>query len=826
MDDGFFQIGGDSLAAMKVVSEARKAAGLTLTVADIFRCPTLRDVARQAVSVDNSVSGSVIPRTELDGPSVQSYAQGRLWFLEQLYPGLTWYFMPWSMRLRGNLRIDALDEAILALESRHESLRTVFLIRDGVSMQEVRSQQNGLEVVQVNDEESLMQALVKHQTTLFNLEKEPGWRVAVYRLSDHEHVLSIVMHHIVSDGWSFGVLARELTTFYAAALRNENLLSQADPLPIQYRDYAVWQRSQVKDHERQLSYWVTQLETSLPAEIPCDKARPATLSGRANARELRIDGDLYYALQKFCQEFQVTVFVVLLAAFRVTHYRLTGQSDATIGTPNANRDRWDVKDIIGFFVNMQCIRIKIEEDSFIDLVRQVRTTITESFANQDVPFERIVAKLQRERDLSRHPLVQLVFVVHSLSSELQEFKLQGVQAESLPEQVTTRFDLEFHVFQEQQEGLRAEVLFSTDLYESDTIDNMLSLFHTILTRSLEEPKKAVVSLPLLTQSSYAKLVERGLVEVHRTKYPRESSIVDVFLQQAALHPDRVAVKEPYSSVQITYAELDQASDRLAHWLSSLQLAPETLVGVLSGRSSQAIIAYLGILKATLAYLPLDIKLPAGRIRSIISSVGGRRLMVLLGPDVLPPALPIGDVDYVPIAEALAAAASEKLRIPGKFGAEPLPTANSLAYVMFTSGSTGRPKGVMVEHRGIIRLAKQSSRIQHNAEGGSSTTAHISNLAFDASTWEIYVTLLNGGTLVCVNVMAVLDYRELEKIFIGEAVQTMLITPALLKKYLSECPGVIGLLEALYVGGDRLDVQDILIAQGLVQGQVINLYGPT
>jgi amino acid adenylation domain-containing protein len=826
VDDGFFQIGGDSLAAMKVVSLARESASLTLTVADIFRCPTLRDVSRQAAPSDDTAVGSTITHTDLTGPVIQSYAQGRLWFLEQLHPGLTWYHMPWAMRLRGNLHTEALNAAILALENRHESLRTVFSTRDGVSTAEVQPVHKGLEVVRVQDEEDAMRALVKHQSTPFTLETEPGWRVAVYQFSNTDSILSIVMHHIISDGWSVGILARELTLFYTAALRNEDPLSQVKPLPIQYRDYALWGRSQMEEQERQLSYWVTELETSQPAEFPCDKIRPATLSGRAEARGLQVDGQLYHALQKYCRESDVTPFTVLLAAFRAAHYRLTGQGDATIGSPNANRDRWEVKDIIGFFVNMQCIRIRVEEDSFTDLVRQVHTKVTESFANQDVPFERIVGKLHRDRDLSRHPIVQLVFVVHSAaSSELEEFNLQGIEAETIPELPTTRFDLEFHFFQE-RDSFRGEILYSKDLYEPETIDNMISVFRNILTFSLKEPTKSIASVPLLTPSNYAELVNKKLIDMNVTNYARDSSIVDVFQQQVALHPNRIAVKEPNSTVQMTYAELDQASDTLARWLLSLQLLPETLVGVLSSRSCQAVMTYLGILKANLAYLPLDVKLPAARIETILSSVGAQHITVLLGTGVQPLSLSIDNVECISISDALASPSKGDAAGSEWLASHQPSTATSLAYVMFTSGSTGRPKGVMVEHRGIVRLAKQSTILQQNDSGMPVITAHISNLAFDASTWEIYVTLLNGGTLVCIDAMSVLDYRSLEKIFVDEAVQSMLITPALLKEYLSECPDAIGLLTTIYIGGDRLDTKDVMVAQELVQGRVINLYGPT
>ncbi|KAG9191728.1 ATP-binding cassette, subfamily B (MDR/TAP), member 1 [Alternaria panax] len=822
LDDSFFSLGGDSIAAMKLVGEAHRT-GLQLSVADIFRHPRLVDVTSTATCDVNSSSTAIVPVDDA-GPVEQSYAQGRLWFLEQLHPGLNWYVMPFAVHIRGPLQLEALNAALLAVESRHETLRTTFATKGGASVQIVQpfcaKQLNVIELPP-GDEYSRLDAIQRDQTTPFDLHSEPGWRVAVYRLGNNNHVLSIVMHHIVSDGWSVDVLMRELTTFYSASLRGQDPLSQVQPLPIQYRDFSLWQRqeAQIDEHQRQLSYWLAQLQTSRPAELLCDKPRPATLSGKADTRNLEIGDVLYAQLQQFCKERGVTLFVVLLAVFRATHFRLTGQDDATIGTANASRNRWELKDMIGFFVNMQCLRTTIVDESFEELVQQVQAVAVASFANQDVPFESIVSKLKKDRDLSRHPLVQLVFVVHS-QRDLGELILEGVETEGLDGPATSRFDLEFHFYQK-LDGLQGNVIFSTDLYTPETIENMLSVFNNVLERCLREPTVAIASLPLLTDTDYAKLDRMGLVQIQETGYPRESSIVDLFRQQASVYRSMIAVKD--STQEMTYSQLDEASDVIARWLRRRSLAPETLVGVFANRCCQTIVAFLGIMKAGLAYLPFDVKIPGKRMEAVLRSLPGQKI-VLLGNNVQPSDMKLSNVEFVHITKTLDEGADDESgsQEPATtfFG----PSATSLAYVMYTSGSTGKPKGVMVEHRGIVRLVRDNNIVQHLPV--SRVMAHVSNLAFDASTWEIYVSLLNGGTLVCIEAMTALDPVAMLQTVSNCEITMAMLTPALFRQYIADSPAVVAALSMLCVGGEALHPRDFFAAEKIMKGKLINCYGPT
>ncbi|KAI1173077.1 acetyl-CoA synthetase-like protein [Nemania sp. FL0916] len=784
LDDSFFQLAGDSLAAMKLLA------------ADIFEHRRLGLVADKChFSAELVLRG--IPRTQRIGPVQQSFAQERLYFLEQLHPNLTWYHMPYSVRLQGELQIDALTTALLALERRHETLRTTFSSENGINLQSVKPfKQHGFEIIDL---------LKQRQMTPFKLGREPGWRVCIFKLCPNQHVLSIVMHHIIADGWSIDILRNELAGFYATALRGKDPLFDIDPLPIQYRDYSIWQREdsqQASQHKRQLDYWATQLQGSRPAEMLYDKPRPEALSGEAGVEHIRIEGSLYTALTEFCSQQHVTVFIALLAAFRATHFRLTNQRDVAIGCPNANRDRWEQRNILGFFVNMQCFRIKVQDHSFKDLVDQVQKLATASMANQDVPFENVVAKL-----------IQMIFVVHP-QLHLNRFTLEGLEAQTLPSPPASRFDLELHFYQEDN-ALSGGVVYSTDLYNAETISNMSSIFKHMLRECLSDPGTPIQSVPLLTEAGRTALDDRHLVTIHQTEYPRDSDVVSVFRQQALANPDRVAVKD--SELELTYMQLDQKSDILAQWLLQRSLPEESLVGIFASRSCLTIIAILGILKARLAYLPFDINTPPVRMRAILESVPSC-ILVLHGVDA--PALEgLGSTELIPITEALTPHHQAHDIIAQS------PSPSSLAYVMFTSGSTGQPKGVMIEHRSILRLTKENSLIAQIPEHG--IIGHISNIAFDASTWEIYTTLLNGSTLICIGTDTLMDFTALSRVFSQEAIQAIFLTPALLKQYLSNCPNIVRGLRVLMVGGDRLDPDDIYRAQSYIRnGVIINGYGPT
>ncbi|KAI9701811.1 MAG: hypothetical protein M1836_001155 [Candelina mexicana] len=735
------------------------------------------------------------PESEYDGSVEQSLAQQHLWSWVKVQPTLPWYAIPYVIRLRGSLQPDALSTAI----------------------------QKKLEFIDISsyDGDHLHHALQLQQTTPFDLETGPGWRVSAYRRGFQDHVLCIIMHRMISDASSLDVLHKELAKIYSAAISGQNTLLYSEPLPIQYGDYIALQgKHNQAEHERQLEYWATQLEASRPAELLYDKPRPAVFSGWTDAQHITIGGNLFDHMRQFYIQQQVSPFVVLLAAFRAAHYRLTGASDAVIGTANDNRNQKEIKDVIGLFISTQCIRIKLDEgESFQELVHRVHAITSEinGLTEQHVSFEQVIRKLQIETDISRHPLAQILLVVHPEQGQ-DRGEFEGIQTERLDLPKFTAFDIELH-FYYQDDVLRGEIAYSTDLYKPETISNMLEIFHIVLEQGLAEPGIAVSSLNLLKGDDQTVFDGKGSSQIQMTEYPRCSSVVDIFREQAATTPHRVAVKD--ASTLLTYAQLCEQSDVLAQWLACQSTAPENLVGVFAHRSCQAIVAFLGILKANLAYLPFDVTTPVGRMETILSSIEGHKI-ILAGSDVRLPNIQ-GDLEFVRITDILTND-DKGIVDPRKPDVRTAPSATSLAYVMFTSGSTGQPKGVLVEHRGIVRLIKGCNMA--NYLPNPTTMAHLTSIAFDNSTWEIYAALLNGGTLICIDATNVLDCSALGRVFAREGVLSAMITPALLKQHLMGRPDTIAQLDMLCVQGERANPEDMLLALKLTEGTVINAYGPT
>lgn len=568
---------------------------------------------------------------------------------------------------------------------------------------------------------------------------------------------------------------------------------------------------QMQSHRKQTVSRTAPVEAIRAVEFPYDKPRLSTTSNDTKVQSFVVESALYNQLEHFCTEHNVTQFAVLLAAFGSTHHRLTGISNAEIGVHN---DDADVRhDTIGHCNSIQRIEIIGQEASFRQICQDIQLRAT-GLANS--PPENNADQSGPDEDWCGSQRIRTIFALHSCLRRSESH--DAVIPDTSFSQATSEFDIECHLFQEDQ-SLRCDVYFAADLYYLRTIENMVAIFKTLLGQGLLSPDTKIELLPLLDLDSYSVLDQLGLIQICRTDYPRDASVVDIFRQQVALNPKKIAVKD--SSMSLNYSELNSQSDQLASWIAMRGLVAETPVGVFANRSCQTIVAFLGVLKANLAYMPLDISLPSDRIRSILASINGYKL-ILLGSDVQAPVLPLEDVQFFPIAEALQVQVQWDFQnLPVQLAA---PSATHLAYIMFTSDSTGQPRGVMVEHRGISRLVKENDKVKSLPD--NLIMSHMTNIAFDASTWEIYSALLNGGTLICIDSLTVLDCRRLRRVFDRENIRTAFLTPTLFKNYLLECPVILEKLETLVLGGDRIDPQDVLRAQGFMNGIIIYVYGST
>ncbi|KAI0194210.1 acetyl-CoA synthetase-like protein [Astrocystis sublimbata] len=553
----------------------------------------------------------------------------------------------------------------------------------------------------------------------------------------------------------------------------------------------------------QSDYWLKQLEGSKPAELFHDNDRPAAPPGLIGIREIAISSSTHHALRVFCKLNQTSPLSVLLAAIRATHFRLTGVEDATLGVVNANAKGPTTK--IVSHKDIQCIRLKTQDDSFVGLVRHASSTLADAEANQDGLLDGPTASTQLQLDTPvKSHLFSTVFELHP-QTEAERSSDNTARARLL----SLGYDLEIHLHED--EGYSGHVVFSEDIYHPRTIDCMISILNKVLERGIDQPQTSI-SLLYLGEESFE--FYASLPQAARTDYPRQANIVDVFRTQVEANPNTVAVKD--ATTQMTYAQLDEMSDRIARSLSLRGLPVETLVAVFARRSCESIVAFMGILKANMAYVPLDVDAPVTRIETILSSGHGCGL-VLLGSGLEALAMQQGP-EWVSIADSLQSPASTTGQL------EAMPSADSLAYVIFTSGSTGTPKGVMVEHRCIVRLVKNTNWM--TTEDAATNVAHMSNLAFDAATVEIYTALLNGGTLICLEKATVLDNQSLCRAFLQERIGAACFTPALLRYCLAESPDTISGLHLLMVGGDKLDVRDARQGFSLVQGKFYNGYGPT
>jgi amino acid adenylation domain-containing protein len=764
-------------------------------------------------------STRAITPVKRDGASLLSFAQQRLWFLNQLEPGSAVYNIPDASRLRGPLNEMALAKALNEIVRRHEVLRTVYPECQGQPLQQiapprpVKLEHIDLTGIPERVREAQADRLATEEVIKpFDLAHDQLLRALLIKIGNDDHILLLTMHHIASDGWSLGVIRRELAQLYEAYLSNES--SPLPELPIQYGDFAHWQRSNLSGEvlESRLAYWRKQLSGQLqPLELPCDHPRPTVQSYKGRTRRSYLSADLVQNLKAIGLHESATFFMTLLAVFKTLMYRYTEQEDLLVGTPTAGRDRAETEGLIGFFVNTIVLRTDLSGNpTFRELLRRVRDVSVGAFAHQDLPFEKLAAEINPERNRSRTPLFQTLFALQSASSGTIE--LPGLRAE--PYHVdwqSSKFDLSLFATEDSVGGCQLLLEYCTDLFETETIDRMLGHFRVLIESICRNPDEQISQLPMLTAAEQNQLVFAW--NETTTAYPRDKCVHQLFEEQVDCTPDAVALL--FGTKAMTYRELNESANRVAHHLMTRGVKSGDYVGLCFDRSFELIIAILGILKAGAAYVPLDPTYPKDRLLYMIEDAG---LALLVGQHDLIERLPVGNATLVCPDTDWEAIAHESNKNPA---CKNSPT--DLAYIMYTSGSTGQPKGVMIPHRGIVRLVKDTNYVRL---GHDEVFLLAAPIAFDASTFEIWGALLNGAR-VAIPPAGLLSLRDLSDSIAQFNVTTMWLTSGLFHLMTDTSVDDFKKLRQLLAGGDILSVPHVRrVLENAPNCRLINGYGPT
>jgi amino acid adenylation domain-containing protein len=813
--DDFFELGGHSLLATQLVIRVRDVLSLEVPVQAVFEASSIAGLAATLREAAGTDAGAVrLVPVDRSGPLPLSAAQRRLWFLNRLVPDNPFYNIPAAIRLTGRIDVQALTAAFSEIVRRHEMLRTTFSTVDGEPSQYVRQPESvDIDELDVSADADpvgrAVEIVADAARRSFDLEKGPLLRVSLIRLGPADHVLNLVMHHIVSDGWSTGVLLRELAELYRAFVVGQSI-RLAEPA-IQYGDFADWQERWLASgpQDEQVRYWRTQL-TGAPTvlDLPADRRRPVMPSYQGGTYSFEVDRETVNQLRALSQDNGVSMFMTLLAAFNVLLSRYGDAQDLLVGVPIAGRVRPELERLIGFFINTLAIRTDLTDDpTFVALLARVREATLGAYANQDLPFERLVEDLAPERDLSRNPLVQVMFQFINLPRDpllldgltIEQFGLVGGE--------TVRFDLECHL-NDVAGRMGGSFVYSTDLFEPATIERMVSQFLALLAAAVADPHRPVSRLSLTSENEYRQLVDGW--NATEVELPEPVSIPELFASQVRKDPDAMAVR--CGDESLTFGELDARAERVAARLGRLGVRPEVLVAVSLPRSVDLLVSLLGIVKAGGGYLPVDPDYPLRRREFMLSDSSASLLVTsrALGA--------VGEVPAVYV-EDFATDTADVLPL----GRQKL-LPDQLAYVNYTSGSTGRPKGTQISHRAVIRLV--TGMPAEAALGPDSVVLHASSVSFDASTFEIWGSLLNGATCVVFpgRVLTGPDVKELVK---RHGVDTAFLTTALFNQFVDVHPDALREVKVVLFGGESVSIAHVRQAlETLPDTQLIHCYGPT
>ena len=805
MDD-FFELGGDSILVNQCIARIREEMRVEIPLRTFFERPYIKALSEEIEKQERQVSS--IKPVKREGEIPLSFAQERLWFLQELDAESTAYFVPRVIRIKGKLGIGLLERTFTEIIRRHEILRTIFPTVDGGPVQRIHEPYPfKIPIIDWNQEEEENQNqkvsyfLEEEGQRAFDFENGPLLRVTVLKLNENENLLVLTEHHLIHDGWTQGVLLREFIEIFTAY--SEGKAHGLPDLPIQYADFAIWQRNYLQGEvlDSHLDYWKEKLSGLVPVlDLPADRSRPSIISGEGAMKAFHSSGLLTHQLKDFSRKNGSTLFMTMLAVFKTFLYRYTGVEDLCVGTGIANRRYKEMEGMLGMVINTLPLRIQVAGDiAFRQCLSRVKETCLEAFHHEDTPFGKIVEMMKPERSLSYTPIFQVLFSF--MDTPTENLRLPGLELHlEETHNRSSKFDINVVVVPPEDETgeTLVEWEYNTDIFDASTIDRMIAHYTRLLEAIIRNPEKTLCMLPMLSDSE----IHRLLYTFNETtsEYPKDKTIHQLFEEQAERAGHKIAVIGMGHA--ITYNELNETSNRLARLLKGKGVQPGSIVGIMGDRSVEMIIGILGILKAGGAYLPIDADYPEQRKQYMLADSNAEILLT---------------THYLSRMFSF-----EKEGI--HHSSFIIHHSDNLAYIMYTSGSTGRPKGVVVTHRNVVRLVKNTNYVELEEETRILQTGAP---VFDATTFEIWGSLLNGGELILVDKEVILDPYRLGDALKEYDVNTLWLSAPLFNQLMQQNMDLFSPLRYLLVGGDVLSSSHINQVKRKFPGlNIINGYGPT